>query len=114
MSFRITVVLAVILSSPYCRAADPVYTIATVAGSPSVGDGYAATNAVLTTVQGLALDTAGNLYISDTDAHRVRRLGTDGIIRTIAGTGVPGFSGDGGPADQAQLRNPYGLTFDWK
>ncbi len=114
MQFRPTISLLALLCSAYCSAADPVYTIATFAGSPSVGDGGLATLAVLTTVQALALDASGNLYISDTDAHRVRRVSPDGIIRTIAGTGIPGFSGDGGPADRAQLRSPYGLAFDWR
>ncbi|MEO8027523.1 MAG: hypothetical protein ABI823_13670, partial [Bryobacteraceae bacterium] len=114
MRFWNTVPISLLLLSAYCYGADPVYSIHTLAGSASVGDNGPASSAVLTTIQGLALDSAGNLYLSDTDAHRVRRIGTDGVIRTIAGTGAAGFSGDGGPADKAQLRNPYGLAFDWK
>lgn len=57
----------------------------------------------------------GALYIADTENHAVRRVDLDGgDITTIAGTGKPGFSGDGGPATKAKLREPYGLAFDAK
>src|SRR5204863_318545 len=54
----------------------------------------------------------GSVYISDTQNHRIRRLGPDGVIRTIAGTGQPGFSGDGGPSLLAQIDSPRGLAMD--
>jgi uncharacterized protein (TIGR03437 family) len=94
-------------------AADvPAYTIQTVAGSSLMGDGGPATAAQIGSIQGVAVDARGNLYLSDTDNHRVRKVDTAGIITTIAGTGTAGFSGDGGPAVAAQLNFPYGLAVD--
>jgi uncharacterized protein (TIGR03437 family) len=89
-------------------------------GSVSTGDGGPATAAQLTVPSGLAVDRSGNLYILDTENNRVRKVGKDGIITTFAGTGSPGYSGDGGPATSAQLGitknihgvNPTGLAFD--
>jgi sugar lactone lactonase YvrE len=62
--------------------------------------------------QGVALDPAGNLYIADRGNHRVRVVGTDQTINTIAGTGTPGQSGDGGPALNATLLDPTGVLVD--
>jgi sugar lactone lactonase YvrE len=61
---------------------------------------------------GLALDDKGDLYISDIGAHRVFRLDPQGRLSVIAGTGEGGFSGDGGPATEAQLNAPHALAFD--
>jgi sugar lactone lactonase YvrE len=61
---------------------------------------------------GIAFDPAGNLYFSDSLNHRVRRIALDGTIATVAGNALPGFSGDGGPATDAQLNTPTGLAFD--
>ncbi len=61
---------------------------------------------------GLALDAQGNLYIVDSGNNRVREVGLDGTIRTVAGTGTAGFSGDGGPAARAQLNGPTGIAVD--
>lgn len=88
-------------------------TIQTVAGtgvSAFRGDHGPATNAWLWGPNDLAFDAAGNLYVADTLNHRVRKIDRDGVISTLAGTGSPGFSGDGGPASQAQLNFPRGLT----
>lgn len=88
--------------------------ISTVAGNgspPLPGeDGLPATAAGLAEPKGLALDPAGNLFVADAFDNRVRRIdaGT-GIITTAVGTGVAGFSGDGGPAQDAQLTTPRGL-----
>jgi sugar lactone lactonase YvrE len=60
----------------------------------------------------VAVDSGGVLYIGDRGNQRVRRVDTDGIITTLAGTGTPGFSGDGERATDAQLREPYGLAVD--
>lgn len=57
----------------------------------------------------LALDAAGNMYLADTRNHRIRRIGTDGVVSTIAGTGEAGFAGDGGPAIDAELNNPVDI-----
>jgi uncharacterized protein (TIGR03437 family) len=88
------------------------YRIETVAGSQPVGDGGPAAAAEISRIQGLATDVYGNIYLSDTDHHRVRKVSPAGIITTVAGTGVAGYSGDGGPAAEAQLNLPYGLAVD--
>ena len=99
--------------APALPAADvPAYTIQTVAGSSFMGDGGPATAAQIGSIQGVAMDGKGNLYLSDTDNNRVRKVDPGGIITTIAGTGTAGFSGDGGPATSAQLNLPYGLAVD--
>ncbi|HEV8624845.1 MAG TPA: phytase [Acidimicrobiia bacterium] len=90
-------------------------TITTVAGSGVAGyggDGGAATAARLNEVRDVAVDGAGNLYIADELNNRIRWVDTSGIIRTFAGTGVSGFSGDGGPATSAQIRGPRGVAVD--
>jgi sugar lactone lactonase YvrE len=90
-------------------------TITTVAGSGAPGfsgDGGPGPSAQLSEPTALALDAANNLYIADTGNHRIRKLAADGTITTVAGTGMPGFSGDGGAATAAQLRTPYGLAVD--
>jgi|GEM_PF-3941640 len=76
------------------------------------GDGGPATSAKLFSPTGLAVDSAGNLYISDTGNRRIRKVNTTGIITTIAGNGTAGKSGDGGPAIKAQLGSPAGLAID--
>ncbi len=58
------------------------------------------------------MDRSGNVYFSDAAVHRIRKISTDGSIQTIAGTGLPGFAGDGGPAIAALLNQPYGLALD--
>jgi DNA-binding beta-propeller fold protein YncE len=83
-----------------------------VAGSGSLGDGGPATAAQIGSLQGIAADRWGNLYLSDTDHNRIRKIDTTGTITTVAGTGVAGFSGDGGPATSAQLNLPYGIAVD--
>src|SRR5580693_1015112 len=88
------------------------YTIQTVAGSSSVGDGASALSAQLSDAECLAVDRQGNVYIADTNNHRVRFVNRMGIVQTLAGNGFPGFSGDGGPAAQAQLNAPYGVAAD--
>jgi sugar lactone lactonase YvrE len=90
--------------------------ITTVVGSSTAGfegDGAKATRAKLHFPAGAALDSEGNLYISDTGNQRVRMVKHDtGVITTIAGTGDYGFSGDGGSATEADLAHPTSLGFD--
>jgi len=76
------------------------------------GDGGPATAAQLNGPSGVTLDSAGNMYITDTRNNRVRLVAPDGTISTLAGTGVPGFSGDGGPAAAAQLNYPAEAAID--
>jgi sugar lactone lactonase YvrE len=90
--------------------------ITTVAGTGTQGfngDGSNAATALLDSPGGLAVDGGGNLYISDSHNHRVRRIdGSTGVITTLAGTGVAGFSSDSGSATTANLALPQGLTVD--
>ena len=88
--------------------------IVTIAGGGlEDGDNVLATDVVLNRPLGIALDTRGNLYIADTDNHRIRRVDAiTGIITTVAGTGEPGFSGDGGPATMALLNTPNAIAVD--
>jgi uncharacterized protein (TIGR03437 family) len=88
--------------------------ITTIAGTGVAafsGDGGPAANAALNNPSAVALDSSGNLYIVDRFNFRVREV-SGGIIRTVAGTGVGGFSGDGGPATSAMLSNTQGITLD--
>lgn len=90
----------------------PAYRIQSIAGSANAGDNLPALQALLTQAEGLAFDPEGNLYIADAAEHRVRRLSPTGILTTIAGNGTLGYSGDNGPATDAQLASPYGLALD--
>ncbi|PRQ07877.1 NHL domain-containing protein [Enhygromyxa salina] len=89
--------------------------ITTVAGTgePAYsGDGGPGAEAALHWPTALELDPDGNLYIVDTFNHAIRRLAPDGSISTVVGSGVEGSGGDGGPATQAQLNEPFGLARD--
>lgn len=103
------------LGNQRVRRIAPDGTMSTVAGTGvkgSLGDGGLATNAQLMSPRNVAVDAAGNLYISEFEGHRVRRVTPDGKISTIAGTGIAGFRGDGGLAVNAQIGFPAGLTVD--
>jgi sugar lactone lactonase YvrE len=76
------------------------------------GDEKPATEASLSSPYDVRLDSKGNIYIADLDNQRVRKIDSRGIITTVAGTGTPGYSGDGGPAVKAQLNTPYGILLD--
>ncbi len=77
------------------------------------GDGESGTGARISAGYYLALDSSDNLYYADTNNNRLRKIDAKtGIITTVAGTGVAGFSGDGNLATQAQLRSPYAIAFD--
>ncbi len=76
------------------------------------GDGGPATSAGIDKPQGMAFDSSGNMYIADTYSNRVRKVTTGGTISTIAGTGLPGFSGDGGAATSARLNEPTSVAVD--
>jgi len=89
--------------------------ITTVAGNGtngSAGDGGAATNAELSSPEGVVVDASGNLFIADYRNNRIRWVESGGMITTTAGTGAPGFAGDGGPATNAWLNNPFGAAVD--
>jgi S1-C subfamily serine protease/sugar lactone lactonase YvrE len=74
------------------------------------GDGGRATNAALNAPMGIAVDGAGNTYIADTENQRVRKVTPDGNIQLVAGNGMKGFSGDGGPAERASLNTPVAVS----
>jgi sugar lactone lactonase YvrE len=89
-------------------------TIATVAGNGTQGysgDNGAATSAELHLPIGVAVDSAGNLYIADTYNQRVRKV-SNGTITTVAGNGTAGYSGDNGPATSAELDYPWAVAVD--
>jgi sugar lactone lactonase YvrE len=74
------------------------------------GDGGPATSGSLNMPHEIAFDVRGNLYIAERDNHVVRRVDANGVLSTVAGTGIAGFSGDGGPAASAQLRQPHSIV----
>lgn len=89
--------------------------ITTVAGNGTAGfsgDGSAATSASLNSPTGLCIDTSGNIYIADYGNNRVRKVSKNGIITTVAGNGIIGFSGDGSIATSANFYNPYDVAVD--
>jgi uncharacterized repeat protein (TIGR03803 family) len=88
--------------------------ISTVAGGGGYqpGDGGAATNAELNYPFGVAVDATGNLFIADEGNNRIRKVGTNGIITTVAGNGTNGYTGDGGAATSAELAGPSGVVVD--
>ena len=96
------------------RRIQPNLIITTVMGLETAavpnGDGLPATNARLASSAGLAFAGDGSLLIADSDNHSIRRIDGSGLISTIAGTGVPGFSGDGGPAAAAQFNLPESIA----
>ncbi|MEK6589698.1 MAG: RHS repeat-associated core domain-containing protein, partial [Nitrospinota bacterium] len=97
------------------RKVSPDGIIITVAGNGVrgySGDGSQATNAKINSPEGIAVDGLGNLFISDTGNHRIRKISPDRIITTVAGNGIAGYSGDGGAASSAMLYSPTGVTVD--
>ena len=89
--------------------------ISTIAGTGtrgSTGDSHAATSALINSPTGIAVDTFGNFYISEFSGSRIRMVEASGLISTIAGNGISGFSGDDGPAIWAQIKNPNGISLD--
>ena len=90
-------------------------TIATIAGTDVLGysgDGGLATAATMNNPRGLAIDVAGNVYIADVNNAVIRKISTTSVITTVAGTGVAGYSGDGGAAVMAQLNGPQAVAVD--
>lgn len=86
-------------------------TVTTIAGG-YLGDGKLATSASFVLPVGVARDAKGNVYVSDGYSCRIRRINSAGVISTYAGTGICGYSGDGGPATSAMISYSYGAAFD--
>ena len=109
------------LAANVVRKVDLNFKITTVAGggtgcpaqTDAVGDGCPATNASLNNPYGITVDATGNLYIADTNNNRIRKVNAGtGIITTIAGSGVQGYSGDNGPATSAEFYYPERVVLD--
>jgi trimeric autotransporter adhesin len=100
------------------RKVDAAGIITTIAGNSYggaggfIGDGGPATAAQFYSVFDIAVDAIGNIYICDLGNLRIRKIDTAGIINTIAGSGAYGWSGDGGPAIEAEFTTPMGITVD--
>lgn len=98
------------------RKVDGSGIITTVAGNGITGfsgDGGPATSARIFYPNGLKADSLGNIYIVDGNNQRIRIVNSAGIINSVAGNGIAGFSGDGGPATSAMLNGPSGVAFDY-
>lgn len=90
-----------------------ISTIAGTGTAGSAGDGGLATSASLYAPYDVCLDTSGNIYIADVSNNKIRKItASSGVITTIAGTGTPGFSGDGGAATSAKLYQPFSVAVD--
>lgn len=96
-----------------CSGGVQVTTIAGTGVEGYTDDGGSAALATFSSVTGIAVDAAGNLYVADGGNSVIRKItASNNVISTIAGTGVQGYAGDGGPAAKALLRGPWGLTLD--
>ena len=103
--------LLIIFSIFFCLKSN-AQIITTVAGGGNLGDGGLAVGASLST-QNIAIDSAKNIYIADFNNNCIRKVNAStGIILTVAGNGIQGFNGDGGPATTANLRSPSGVAID--
>ena len=95
------------------RKAGRVWVAAGNGQKGHAGDGGPAKLAELSAPHEVRFDRRGNMLVAERDAHVVRKIdGRTGLISTLVGTGVPGFSGDGGPSEQAQLKQPHSIALD--
>ncbi len=97
------------------RKISPAGIITTIAGtgaSGNSGDGGLATAAKISQPEGICVDNAGNIYFVARGFNLIKKISTIGIISTIAGTGLAGYTGDGGPATAARLNQPIGISID--
>lgn len=97
------------------RKVSPAGVVTTLAGIGShgySGDGGPAVNAAMSAPTDVAVDGAGAVYIADFTNHRIRKITPDGVIHTVAGNGIQGYSGDGGPAVSASLNIPICVAVD--
>ena len=104
-STRFAVVLLALTSTTFAQK------VTTVAGG-YIGDGKPATQASFQFAVGMVQDSKGNTYVTDQGEQRIRKITSAGTISTFVGTGIAGFSGDGGPARSAQIYAPLGITVD--
>ena len=97
------------------RKVDTFGVISTYAGTGNngfSGDSGLAINADLSSINAVVADKKGNIYISDAGNHRIRKVDTFGIITTVVGNGTGGYGGDNGPAAQASIYTPQGISID--
>src|SRR5579871_518134 len=88
------------------------YSMQTIAGTDRLLDNQKANTVPLRSPYGIAADANGNFYIADSLDNRVRKVSANGVITTLAGNGLPGYSGDRGPASQARLNSPVDVALD--
>ncbi len=100
------------LFSGFLSFSQNIYTAAGTGTPGFTGDGSSATGAQINGPVGICSDAGGNIYIADWRNHRVRKINTAGVISTFAGTGNPSYSGDGGQAINADVRDPRGVACD--
>ncbi len=108
-------ILSLTLATLFASIMSAQTVINTIAGNGTsgfTGDGGPALAAEMKQPNGVAVDSAGNIYIADTNNARIRMISPSGVITTVAGNGSPGFSGDGGPATAASLTDPVGIAVD--
>lgn len=105
-------VVALLPTSVRAAATGRIETVAGAGGAGDRGDGGQARSAQFHEPRAVAADGAGNFYVADTFNHRIRRVNPEGVITTVLGTGVAGFSGDGGPGTQAQIYWPHSVAVD--
>jgi uncharacterized protein (TIGR03437 family) len=101
-------------SGGYIRKVTRTGAVSTIAGTGAsgyTGEGAAA-SAAFYRPEGVAVDADGNIWVADTWNHRIRVIGADGMIQTVAGTGKAGSKGEPGPAAAAELYSPYGVLAD--
>jgi streptogramin lyase len=78
----------------------------------AIGDGGPAVRAVLVGARAVCVDGKGNTYVCERKGNAVRKIDAEGVVTTVAGTGAPGYDGDGGPARKATFRGPKGVRCD--
>lgn len=110
---RLSLFVAILCCAGAIRAAN-IETIAGVGKPGFSGDGGMAKQAEINNPYGLTIGPGSALYFCDMGNHRIRKIGPNGAITTVAGNGAKGWSGDGGPALQASLNEPYEMRFDKK
>ena len=112
MRLMMIIVVFTVLQPASGIAAEPgrAARLELVAGGGTGGDGTSAHQAEITSPFGVAFDAAGTLYFVEMAGNRVRKIGPDGLVTTLAGTGRKGSGGDDGPAARAELNGPHSLA----
>ncbi len=112
LPLQVVVLLVLLVCTGLGVRAQNIITVAGTGYAGFNGDGKIATLAEIDGQTGAAIDQEGNVYISDFNSNRIRKVAPGGTITTVAGTGTPGFAGDGGPATAAKIFGPMGIALD--